>query len=212
MAKFTSQDFNPNFSNEIDIESMIGAPLVAASKANVTMVTGQTRFLLEYCFHKDDKGTYSPVMIQMSMTKGVVDETNEVDDHNQIKLVTLNFAVPLICIVPINSLAIDKVSVDFDLEITSSIREETKPTNGSSNKISRHKARLHGKITNSSEKRNHGDGSNQKQPNSSSHLKVSISASPLPLTSGVLTILDIYTKSIQPISVDTTVTSEKIQK
>ena len=35
---------NPDYSSELNIESIISAPLIAASKANVVMVTGQTRF------------------------------------------------------------------------------------------------------------------------------------------------------------------------
>ena len=45
MPEPQNQSFKPSFNSEINIESIISAPLVAASKANVVMVTGQTRFL-----------------------------------------------------------------------------------------------------------------------------------------------------------------------
>ena len=65
MAVLINQEFKPNFGSELNIESIISAPLVAASKANVVMVTGQTRFLLDYCFKKNDNNTYEPIMIEM---------------------------------------------------------------------------------------------------------------------------------------------------
>ncbi len=77
---------NPDYSSELNIESIISAPLIAASKANVVMVTGQTRFLLDYCFSKkEDDSRYSPVMIEMIMTQGVIDSSKSPDDPDYIK-------------------------------------------------------------------------------------------------------------------------------
>ena len=50
MAENEQGTFKPQFGAELNIESIIGAPLVAASKANVMMLTGQAQFLLDYCF------------------------------------------------------------------------------------------------------------------------------------------------------------------
>ena len=93
-----------NFDNQVDIEALISAPLVAASKANVIMLTGQTRFLLEYCFNKeeiDGKDVYKPIMINMTLSQGVL--TNTVDENDEsvqvIKRERLTFAVPLLTIV-----------------------------------------------------------------------------------------------------------------
>lgn len=193
MADSGNKTFKPNFSKELDIEAMISAPLVAASKANAVMVTGQTRFLLEYCFTKDQNDVYAPVMIVMSMTRGVVDEAADDGEPGQVKMVELNFSMPLLCIIPINSLAVDKVSIDFDMEITSTIPKKAVAANGTDNKVTDHRARLNGKIARSSQG---GKGSDQR-----SNLKLSLNASPLPLPTGVLTILDLYTKAIQPVAV-----------
>ena len=54
-----------NYNSEIDVESIITAPLVAASKANVVMATGQQRFILDYCFAVNKDGTHEPIMIEM---------------------------------------------------------------------------------------------------------------------------------------------------
>lgn len=196
MAKATNSGFNPDFRSELNIESIISAPLVAASKANVEMLRGQTRALLENCFTLNkETGAHEPVLIQMSMTRNVIDETKKEDGSSEsnIKQIQLTFSVPLLCIIPINSLAIDKVTVDFDMEITSVTSWEN-----DKGVISK-QAQLNGKISNSS---SNSDNSTKEQykKQSTSNLKVNINAGQLPLPVGVLTILDLYTKAIQPIN------------
>lgn len=198
MAEPTEQSFNPNF-RELDIESMISAPLVAASKANVVMVTGQTRFLLEYCFTKDDRNVYTPIMIVMSLSRGVIDESKKEGEAGRIRLVQMTFSIPLLCIVPINSLVVDKVSIDFDMEITSAIPKQAKAANGASQMVTEQNARLNGRIGNAQDDTEGGRGRSQYRHRMSSRLKVSLNASPLPLPNGVLAILDLYTRSIQPL-------------
>jgi len=186
-----TQSFKPSFGRELNIESIISAPLVAASKANVVMVTGQTRFLLDYCFNKEeDETTYRPVMIEMSLERGIIDNTKDPSDPDYVTRAQLTFNMPLLCLVPLNSLVIDKVTVDFDMEITSVTSYDSK--HGIINK----QAQLNGKISN-----DHKDASNPNKNSSqmSSKLKVGIHAGPLPLPVGVLAILDLYTKSIQPL-------------
>jgi len=192
MPEIDNQPFKPNFSSELNIESIISAPLVAASKANVVMITGQTRFLLDYCFSKNSNDTYEPILIEMLMTKGVVDPTKEPSDPLYIKKVELTFTIPLLCLIPINSLAIDKVTVDFDMEITSVTSYDS--DKGIINK----QAQLNGKICSKPAETDDHSGKSQYKSQSSSKLKVNINAGPLPLPVGVLTILDLYTKSIQP--------------
>lgn len=193
MPETSNQSFNPNFSKELNIESIISAPLVAASKANVFMVTGQTRFLLDYCFTQkegDSDATREPVMIEMAMQRGVIDHDKKPDEPGYINLVKMTFSVPLLCLVPLNSLVIDKVTVDFDMEITSVTSYD------SNHGILDKQAQLHGRICRNSS--DSGSG-NKNDRQSSSKLKVNINAGPLPLPVGVLAILDLYTKSIQPI-------------
>jgi len=191
-----NQVFKPNFSSELNIESIISAPLVAASKANVVMVTGQTRFLLDYCFKKSDDGdTYEPVMIEMSMIKAVIDHTKEPNDADYLKKVKLNFSLPLLTLIPINSLVIDKVSVDFDMEITSVTSKSYKHDN-----VLDKKAQLNGKI--SYDPGRDSNVNNKGKSQMSSRLKVNVNAGPLPLPVGVLTVIDMYTKAIQPVSAD----------
>ena len=185
----------PNFDNQVDIEALISAPLVAASKANVIMLTGQTRFLLEYCFNKDDDGTYVPIMINMVMSKGVLTEEDDKNNPGKktqtIKKEELTFGVPLLCLVPINSMAINKVNVDFEMEITSANTWDSVPTNDTKNKITGKQVALKGRIK--------SDDKGAYKSTMSSKLTVNIEASPLPLPLGLLSIMELYSKSIQPI-------------
>lgn len=200
------QIFKPNFSKELNIESIITAPLVAASKANIIMVTGQTRFLLENCFTKNEKtNTHEPVMIEMSLTKAIIDHEKQVGDQDYVRKQMLTFSMPLLCLVPLNSLVIDKVNIDFDLEITSATSterdKELKPSETNDQKILDKKAQLNGRISYSANE-SYSD-SNKNKSQLTSRLKVNINAGPLPLPLGVLAIIDMYTKAIQPIAVET---------
>ena len=196
MAENEQGTFKPQFGAELNIESIIGAPLVAASKANVMMLTGQAQFLLDYCFTKEEGSDLrQPLMIEMILSQPVVDHTKQPTDPGYISINKMAFQVPLLCLLPLNSLAIDKINVDFDLEITSvgSYNYESKV-----NADVERKAVLNGRIAPAKQeyKRNSHE---QYDSTLSSRLKVNIHAGRLPLPKGVLTILDLYTKSIQPI-------------
>lgn len=204
MPENDQQSFLPDYSSELNIESIISAPLVAASKANVVMVTGQTRFLLEYCFNKIKGNNFEPKMINMVMSRNVIDTSKKPGEPGHMQEVKMAFTIPLLCLVPLSSLAIDKVTVDFDLEITSmTSREATMETtslidDGEKRNIIDKKVQLHGRISNKRDKR----CNDQYQTQSTSRLAVNINAGPLPLPTGVLTILDLYNKAIQPLPLD----------
>jgi hypothetical protein len=196
----------PDFSKQIDIESLISAPLVAVSKANVVMVKGQTRFILDYCFSKKDNEPYKPVMIEMVLTKGFIEEEKNKDDNSTTKVirtVNLHFSVPLLILVPLNSLAINKVSLEYDLEITDAnsweCDIETEP--GEKN-VTRRGTQLYGKISYDNNQNGIESRKNQYQSSMNSKIKVIMDAGPLPLPVGVLSILDLYNRSIQSLPVN----------
>ena len=229
MPAITNQPFIPDFSKELDIESLISAPLVAVSKANVVMAQGQTRFLLEYCFNK--KGdNYEPVMIRMSLTRAVVIPAQPAvagvpptlgsppgitpvvlasegkpavpAKTKSLENETTYFELPLLTIVPLNSLAVDKMTIDFDLEITSTTSKPSVTANDTNNKITDKKPQLYGKIGSNTSQQNAVDTDKNINNQSTSKLKVSINAATLPLPKGILTIIDMYTKAIHPAPVE----------
>ena len=108
------------------------------------------------------------------------------------------FQVPLLCLLPLNSLAIDKINVDFDLEITSVGSYDYKSQVNAGVQLVEKKAVLNGRIAPA--KQEYKKNSREQYDSTlSSRLKVNIHAGRLPLPKGVLTLLDLYTKSIQPI-------------
>lgn len=191
----STQLSNPDFASQLNIESLIAAPLIAASKANVVMVTGQVRALLENCFRRNGSN-YEPVMINMVLSRTELDTTAETAPGTppKFKRAELQFAVPLITIVPINNLVVEKVDVDFDLEITAVYHKPSSSNLADGDPINEKKAVLHGRIAN---RKSTADADDEEK--GSARLKVNIHASPLPLPTGLLNILDLYSKSIHPL-------------
>ncbi|MFK7797924.1 MAG: DUF2589 domain-containing protein [Aureispira sp.] len=195
---------------DLSIESIISAPLVAISKANVMMVKGQTDFLLNYCFdkkieEKEDAETgetieqlshYNPVMVNMIMAKselqpaeGIKGEEDYVPE--QIKTYKMIFQIPLISIIPMNSLVIDKFNLDFELQITSTTTYNTQ------DQTIDKRTHLNGKIGKQSSQSTTSKEEEQSE-RTTKDLKVNIDVGQLPLPKGVLAIIDLYTNNIQP--------------
>ncbi|WP_286441455.1 MULTISPECIES: DUF2589 domain-containing protein [unclassified Myroides] len=189
----TSSKYNRIQDSELNIESIISAPLIALSKANTLMLNGQTFALLNQYFIKIKKKdnaqfplkeqVYQPKMINMVWTqKSTLDQ-----ELNQQGII---FQVPLISIAPLNSIAIQKITIAFNLDITS-ITSYVNTTND----IIERKAQLNGKISNGSPDMNPYEKYRKSNQRS---LKINIQAGNLPLPLGVLSILELYSKNIQP--------------
>ncbi|MNK18858.1 hypothetical protein D3C87_370720 [compost metagenome] len=209
----SSNNYIRNNDSEINIESIISAPFIAISKANTMMLSGQARFILDYCFVKekkdgeapelsdfDENAIYKPVMINLLMQKSVVKQVDNPETGEWKEIIETSKAiisVPLLSIIPINSIAIDKVKVDFNLDITS-----ITSYNNQSNGIIERKSQLNGKI--SSDRRSTGEnGEKFESKNTSSRtLSVKIEAGALPLPLGILNILDLYSKNIHPTKIE----------
>lgn len=129
----------------LPMEDLIGGPLNAAAKANAAMALTQTKFLLETCFERIEipatnttpkQVNYKPVMIEMSLERGVLGYEKKKDKDDQgkeieimapvIQTVTTKFNLPMLTIIPINSLAVDTVDIGFEMEVKSSFSESEK--------------------------------------------------------------------------------------
>lgn len=172
---FDTQNSDPNFrdqESEINLESIITAPMVAVSKANSVMLSGQSEFILDYCFDKktsiDNEVVYEPKMIKL-MVQNSLEEVSTVN-------------VPLLTLLPINSLAIDKLKVKFNMQITS-ISSYKADANNSLDR----KAQLSGKLSGECKNKDNELPLNK-------NLSVYVEASKLPLPNGLLNIIDMYSK------------------
>ena len=199
MADTVNQKLSPTVNRELSIEAMISAPLVAASKANAEMLLGQTHFLLRNCFVKEqDTQNYTPIMIQMSLTKSFINSDLDSTDENYFQIQKMDFQVPLLVLLPINSLAVEKVNIAFEMEITSTVSWTlSESDNKEAKRVLQKQAQLNGKITANSS--NNTESSNKYKSDSMNRMKVEVNAGTLPLPVGVLSLLDLYTKNINPV-------------
>ncbi|WP_255493512.1 DUF2589 domain-containing protein [Myroides sp. WP-1] len=180
--------------SELNIESIISAPLIALSKANSMMLNGQALSILNQYFIKTKKKKkdystsvqtiYRPKMINMILTSN-----RKID--GEITSQEVIFQIPLISLVPLNTIALQKMRVIFNLDITS-----TTSYINNTNDIIERKAQLNGKISNNSSE-------NPMQENytkaSQRALKIDLKAGSLPLPLGILNILEVYSKNLQPL-------------
>jgi len=200
----------------LPMQALIGGPLNAAAEANGMMAVAQTKFLLDTAF-SFVKGTdttadsYAPIMIQMTLTRGVLVPVNPEADppvEPTIKQVQTSFDLPLLTILPLNSLAVDDVSIKFDMEVKSSFSEATSDKTeekmaGASSFSAKvgygiFSAEITGSAsydrTSSSGRDTHYEKSN------SAKYSVSVHAGQLPLPDGVKTIIAAFTNAISPIT------------
>lgn len=196
----------------LPMDSLIGGPLNAAAKANSAMAMTQTKFMLDTCFQNtgDDKQSkLSPIMIDMTLTRGVLTPTTDKDGNQatDIQQVETNFRLPLITIVPLNSLGVDNVDITFEMEVKSSYGEEE--SQSSSTKVSAEaswevkmgwgpvSATVTGKA--SYDKQDTSSFNSHYEKSNSAKYTVNVHAGQLPLPKGVNTIIEAYASSIQPV-------------
>ena len=170
----SERKFASSLSTGQSLEALISAPLTAISKANVMMLSGQAQFILDYCFHSEGDA-YRPVLIKLEYSS---------DDGEESC-----FYVPLLTILPVNNLAVDKVKVDFSVDIVSAISHSMPMMSGGNpakSRVLEKKSRIGARIAKS----------NSKKGNSDAEMTVSIRARQIPLTRGITTLIDIYSKNI----------------
>ena len=203
----------------LDMGSLIGGPLMAAANANQSMALTQTKFMLDTCFTKtgsaDTKDlNYSPIMIQMTLTRGVISQgpadpaTGKTPDP-VIQQFDTKFNLPLLTIIPLNSLAVDTVNITFDMEVKSSASEDhseehTKELKAQVDFEAKFKAGCFSVSVKGSVSVDNKDVSSDKshyEKSNSAKYHVDVHASQLPLPKGVTTIIDAFSKAIEPITI-----------
>jgi hypothetical protein len=156
---------------------LMSGPLIAAVEANNKMAQTQVDFLLSYCFTKNGDA-YEPKTIEMSLIRNVITPPalNASDQSTQITPLTTTFNLPLLTIVPLNSLAVNHIDLKFEMDITDLETDD------------QGNPQLLGKLLQSG------------QEETGVKLAVSLNAAQLPLPEGVLIIIKAFTKNIEPIT------------
>ncbi|MCD0478070.1 DUF2589 domain-containing protein [Chryseobacterium sp. LC2016-29] len=197
----------------LPIDSLIGGPLLAAAKANANMAYTQTQFLLDTCFNQDPTSkNYTPIIINMELQNNVItpgDPTANPVVETTVTPFTTIFNLPILTIIPLNSLAVDNVDIDFEMEVKSSFSQDTKQDTSKETKgeggfeakagWGPFSVTIHGSVSYDS-KESSSDSTHYEKSNSAKY-SVKVHAGQLPLPKGVLTIIDAYSKNIAPIQV-----------
>lgn len=191
----------------LPVKSLIGAPLKAATDANGMMARTQTQFLLSTCFNSSGTAPnieLEAIMITFKVTRSVIksDGTPATPPTAEV-----TFSLPLMTIIPLNSLAVDDVKVHFEMEVKSSLSKDNETSNESETAAqaditAKYNAGLfsvevHGSVSHKSKStsssKEHYEASNQAK------YEIDVHAGQLPLPPGVTTIIDAFTKNINPI-------------
>ena len=167
---------------------------------------------------------YKPIMINMSLTRQVITpvstsagkayaeilasdpNTNMVEPTADIQNVTTAFNLPLLTIIPLNSLAVQSVDIGFEMEVKSSYGEDH--SNESSKSMAAEvsfEAKVNYGIFSASVKGSASRKSEDKTSESSHYEKsnsakytVAVKAAQIPLPGGIKTIIDAFAGAITP--------------
>jgi hypothetical protein len=170
--------------------------------------------------------SYTPIMIVMSLIRGVITPGTpgkpEVKPDpavansgspavpataTTIQNLTTQFNLPLLTIVPLNSLAVDTVDINFEMEVKSSFSEdqteeqtkETKAEGSFEAKLGWGPVSVTIKGSASYDSKDSSTHNTHYQKSNSAKYTVAVHAGQLPLPSGVNIIIDAFSKSISPI-------------
>lgn len=191
----------------LPMEDLIGGPLNAAARANAAMALTQTRFMLDTCFSLDEQTkNYAPIMIKMSLTRGVIIPAAKPNESPTLSSIETKFDLPILTIIPLNSLGVDEVDINFEMEVKSSYGEETDQKQEKAVSVDTSwevkagwgpvSATIKGSASYDS-KDSSSFNSHYEKSNSAKYT-VHVHAGQLPLPKGVETIIKAFTLAIEP--------------
>lgn len=199
----------------LPMDDLIGGPLLAAAKANNQMAQSQVDFMLKTCFKPGAESgqPWEPIMANLKITRTGIGPTPVGDDGTPTGAppetfdVPTTIRVPVLTIIPLNSLAVETVDITFEMEVKSSYSQDTEMSSQTQTHAEASleasagwgpfKVTIKGNVSrdtsNSSSDKQHYEKSN------SAKYTVNVHAGQLPLPQGVQTIIEAYAKSIEPI-------------
>lgn len=183
--------------DKVSMDQIIGAPLRATAKANAMMAKEQIGFMMDFCFKKDGNN-FEPVMIEMMMTTSKLEPAEDPDDSPVLRRFKTKFNLPLLTLIPLNSLAVESFEIDFDMEVTS-IEQEESSSKSTKGEEGEKELKLMGKVSNKSE--NQRARNSQYQKKVDSKLSVNVKGGQLPLPVGITSIIDLYKNNMEPLEI-----------
>lgn len=179
----------------LPIYDIIGKPLVAVARAQSMMAKEQLKSLMESCFHFHN-GVYEPILLKMIVTRSAIEPSKSSDIGPALEQITTTFYLPMITIFPINALGIENAEIDFSIDITSQYAVDNQ-NEATGNDFHTSNIELIGKISQRENKRILDERNTFEQHERTSSFDIRVEAGTLPLTRGLLEIINIYTNSLQ---------------
>ncbi len=201
-------------------------PVAKADAKPATGTPGQPGYTPAVPAVPKDYNNYKPIMVIMSLERGVITPGTPakpaVGTQGQpgyvpavdavptsIQTVTTAFNLPLLTIIPLNSLAVETVDITFEMEVKSSFSEEQTDTSEKEvkaatefeAKFSAGPFSVSVKGNASYDQKDSSTHNTHYQKSNSAKYTVNVHAGQLPLPKGVNTIIEAFTNSIQPITV-----------
>ena len=172
----------------LPMRELIAAPLIAAAEAQQELAATACNFYKQIAF--DDDGKTARVL--------EFDIKRPIQQDGVMTTMPQSVKAPFIGLVPIPSLLIDRVDVDFQMEVTDAsnvkstinAKVETK-VSGKSWLIS---AEISGKVTTARE--------NTRMTNQTAKYQIHVTASQQPQTEGLSKLMDIMASCIEPINTE----------
>lgn len=174
----------------LPMAELIGGPLVAVCDAQVKLAFAQYEFIKGLAFEEDKKTTR---LIAFDLNRPVETPTGD------IQTVATHVEAPFLGLVPIPSLLIDDVNIEFQMEVTASetskeneSKEATVNTSGSYGILFfKATVNVQGKVTSSRE--------NTRSTNQTAKYQVRVAARQQRQTEGLSRLMDIMAQCVAPL-------------
>jgi hypothetical protein len=173
----------------LPMSELIGAPLTAACDAQKRLARAQYEFIKDIAF-EDDKGTKARI-IEFNLQRPV-------ETPDGVKKVDTHVEAPFLGLVPIPSLLVEDVNIEFQMEVSATETSKDKTdtelsvnTTASFGFFSRVKVEVQGKVTSSRE--------NTRQTNQAAKYQVRVVARQQQPTEGLSRLMDVMAQCVAPL-------------
>lgn len=182
----------------LPMRELIAAPLLAAAEAQQELASTAWDFYQRIAFY--GKNDYLPTINGEQAKAGDTrilhfKVKRPVQEGDHMKMVDQEIQAPFIGLVPIPALLIDRIDVDFQMEVTDTETSNSKTESEVTTSVSSNwfvKASVSGKVSSARE--------NTRSTNQTAKYQVHVSASQQPQTEGLSKLMDIMASCIEPIT------------
>lgn len=174
----------------LPMRELISNPLIAAAEAQQQLAATAWDFYQRIAFNDKDENGHakgSTRLVEFTINRPIQKNGTVVMEEQKVQ-------APFIGLVPIPALLVDRVDIDFQMEVTSTETNKSNVSSDVSTNISSGwfvKAEISGKVSTSRE--------NTRSTNQTAKYQVHVSASQQPQTEGLSKLMDIMASCIEPI-------------